>query len=335
MTGSPLNMVRVAGDGVGPELVDVGSRIIEETGLDVRWIDVPAGADAYERYGSTAPEQTLAALRAHRAAIKGPFFTPNGGTIRSANYYIRRRLDLYACVRPLPVVNGAPPVLLVRENVEDLYGAIEWTTGDTAHAVKVATRRGCRRIASYAFELARARGRRTVTVVHKANNLKHTEGMFLEVATDVARAFPEIAMTDMLADTAAATLVLDPGAFDVILTSNTIGDILSGVGAAVAGGPGMVGSLNSGERLHVAEAGHGHAGDLAGLDRVNPIAFVESVALLLGALGLAREAHYVAEAVARLRDDGPRTLDLGGHARTSDVTEHLCRHITELRAAHA
>jgi isocitrate dehydrogenase (NAD+) len=331
-SAEPLTVVRIAGDGVGPELVAAGSQVVEETGLDVCWVDLPAGAGAYERHGSTAPAQTLAAIRAHGAAIKGPVYTPSGGTVRSANYYLRRELDLYACLRPLPVLPDTPPVLLVRENVEDLYGAIEWMAGDAAHAVKVATRAGCERIARYAFELAQREGRRTVTLVHKANNLKVTEGLFLAVTTEVAREYPAVRLTDMLMDTAAATLVLSPGTFDVVLTSNTFGDILSGVGAAVAGSLGLVGSLNSGDGIHVAEAGHGDAGQLAGLDRVNPIAFFEGVALLLQALGRSTEAGCVARALAQQRQAGPSTLDMGGTARTSDVTRQVCELIAADRA---
>jgi isocitrate dehydrogenase (NAD+) len=325
-------LVRIPGDGVGPELVAAGSRVIEMTGLPVAWTDADAGAGALERHGASVPAATMDALRSCRAAIKGPFATPSGGQIRSANYYIRRELDLYACLRPLPVVADAPPVLLVRENVEDLYGAIEWMAGDdVAQAVKVATRRGCERIARYAFELARRCGRRTVTVVHKANNLKLTEGMFLDTATAVARGYPGIELADLLADTAAATLILAPQTLDVVLTSNTIGDILSSVGAAVAGSLGLVGSLNSGDSLHVAEAGHGDAGHLAGRDRVNPVAFIDGIALLLGDIGYPREAAWVQQALAEQRRTGPATLDLGGQAGTSEVTAYLCDLITSYR----
>jgi isocitrate dehydrogenase (NAD+) len=328
-----LALVRIAGDGVGPELVAAGSRVIEVVGLPVRWTDADAGAGALERHGVSVPAATMDALRSCRAAIKGPFATPSGGQIRSANYYIRRELDLYACLRPLPVVADAPPVLLVRENVEDLYGAIEWMAGDdVAQAVKVATRRGCERIARYAFELTRRCGRRTVTVVHKANNLKLTEGMFLDTAVEVARGYPDIELTDLLADTAAATLVLAPETLDVVLTSNTIGDILSSVGAAVAGSLGLVGSLNSGHGIHVAEAGHGDAGYLAGLDRVNPVAFFEGIALLLGEIGYPSEAAWVGQALAEQRRSGPSTLDMGGEAGTSEVAAYVCDLIESYRS---
>jgi isocitrate dehydrogenase (NAD+) len=327
-----LTLVRITGDGVGPELVAAGSRVIERTGLPVEWIDADAGAGALERHGASVPAATMEALRSCRAAIKGPFATPSGGRIRSANYYIRRELDLYACLRPLPVVAGAPPVLLVRENVEDLYGAIEWMAGDdVAQAVKVATRRGCERIARYSFELARRCGRRTVTVVHKANNLKLTEGMFLDTTAAVARGYPDIELADLLADTAAATLVLAPETLDVVLASNTIGDILSSVGAAAAGSLGLVGSLNSGDSIHIAEAGHGDVSRLAGQDRVNPVAFLDGIALLLREIGYPCEAAWVSQALGEQRRTGPATLDLGGQAATSEVTAYICDLIESYR----
>ncbi|MGW7824489.1 isocitrate/isopropylmalate family dehydrogenase [Streptomyces puniciscabiei] len=320
-----LTVVRIAGDGVGPELVAAGSTVIEALGVPVRWVDAVAGFNAIEEHGTTAPESTIAALRAHRLALKGPFHTPSGGTIRSANHYLRRALDLYAALRPLPVLPGRPPVLLVRENLEDLYAAVEWMPApDVAQAVKTATRGGCVRITRYAFELARKEKRRRVTLVHKANNLKLTEGMFLSVAREVAREYPDIEFTDMLSDTAASTLVLDPGAFDVIVTSHTIGDILSNLGAALAGSLGLVGSLDSSGDVHVAEASHGSADELAGKDQVNPVAFLRGVVLLLGAIGLADERKRLEQALDQWSQSGARTVDLGGAATTSEVVDTIC-----------
>jgi isocitrate dehydrogenase (NAD+) len=319
-----LTMVRIAGDGVGPELVHAGSRLIAATGLDVDWVDMPAGMAAHTATGHTAPPETIAAVRRHGAAIKGPFTTPSGGTVRSANHYLRGELDLYACVRPLPI-DPDRPILLVRENVEDMYAAVEWWAAPgVAQGIKTATRPGCERIAETAFTLAERHGRGRVTLVHKANNLKLTEGLFLDVAGEVASRHPAIEFTDMLADTACSTMVLDPGAFDVILTSNTIGDLLSNLGAAVAGSLGLVGSLNSGSGVHIAEAAHGSAAELAGRDRVNPVAFFTSIALLLSALGEQDRAAAVEDALTRVREQRISTLDLGGTASTTEVTGAVC-----------
>jgi isocitrate dehydrogenase (NAD+) len=323
-----ITIVRIAGDGVGAELVAAGSRLVESSGIKVDWVDAEAGYGAYERHGHPVPPRTLALIREHGAAIKGPFHTPNGGSVRSANHYLRRDLDLYACLRPLPYAQDREPVLLVRENVEDLYGAIEWQpTPHVAQAVKVATRSGCERIARFAVAVARTHGRSKITAVHKANNLKLTEGMFLEIAESIVRQEPGLEFDEILADTAAANLVLAPECFDVLLTSNTFGDLLSSVGAAASGSVGLVGSLNSGDGRHIAEAAHGDAADLAGQDRVNPLAFFASIQLLLGALGFEREAHVVDVALREVRSHGPATLDLGGTARTSHVTKWVCDHV--------
>lgn len=317
-------VVRIDGDGVGPELVAAGTRVVAAAGVAVEWVDMPAGLGAYERFGATAPDTTIDAVRRCGAAIKGPFATPSGGTIRSANHYLRRGLDLYACLRILPIDPGRP-VVLVRENVEDMYAAIEWWAApDVAQAVKVATRDGCRRIAEFAFGFAARHRRGRVTLVHKANNLKLTEGLFLDVAAEVAGGYPGVAFDDMLADTACSTMVLEPDRFDVILTSNTFGDLLSNLGAAVAGSVGLVGSLNSGNGIHVGEAAHGDVGDLAGHDRVNPIAFLDGVRLLLDALGEVKPAAAVDGAIREVRRDGVTTLDLGGAASTTEVTDAIC-----------
>ena len=321
---TPRQLVRIGGDGVGPELVASGVRVLAAAGVSVEWVDMPAGLGAYHRLGATAPPETIEAVRRCGAAIKGPFATPNGGTIRSANHYLRRELDLYACLRPLPI-DVDRPVLLVRENVEDMYAAIEWWAGPgVAQAVKVAPRPGCERIARFAFDLAVRQRRGRVTLVHKANNLKLTEGLFLEAAAGIAGEYPDVEFDDMLADTAFSTMVLDPGRFEVVLTSNTIGDLMSNVGAALAGSLGLVGSLNSGYGVHIGEAAHGDAAQLAGRDQVNPIAFLDGVRLLADALGWSAPASAIDEAIRRTRRDGLSTLDLGGTASTTDITEQIC-----------
>lgn len=319
-----ISIVRITGDGVGPELVDAGTRLLAAVGLTINWIDARAGMAVYAERGTTVPPETIEAIRSCKAVIKGPFTTPSGGTIRSANYYLRRDLDLYACLRPIPV-DPAHPILLVRENVEDLYPALEWKpSADVAWAIKTATTEGSRRIVRYGFDLARRESRKKLTLVHKANNLKLTEGMFLDVARDIAREYPDVTFDEMLADTACSSMVLDPSYFDVIVTSNTFGDLLSSVGAAVAGSVGLVGSLNSGHGIYVAEAAHGDAVHLAGHDQVNPLAFLDSVRLLLEALGCARPARAIDSALQETRRSGPRTLDLGGAARTSEIVAYVC-----------
>jgi isocitrate dehydrogenase (NAD+) len=296
----------------------------------VRWLKAQAGERALALYGHVAPDETLEALRAVGLALKGPFRTPNGGTRRSPNHRIRRALDLYANLRPLPISAAPRPVLLVRENVEDLYGAIEWSPAPgVAEASKIATEHGCGRISRFAFELARRERRDKVTVVHKANNLKLTEGMFLRVAQEVARDYPEIVCDDLLVDSAASELILHPESFDVLLTSNTFGDILSNVGAALAGSIGLVPSLNLGVQIAIAEASHGDAETLAGTGRVNPIAMIRAAAMLLSHIGLAEAATKMDDAVTAVLAADVRTLDLGGSATTREVTEEVIARMDE------
>jgi isocitrate dehydrogenase (NAD+) len=319
-----LTLVRIDGDGVGPEIIDSAARVVEAAVPGVEWVEALAGERALVSYGHVAPDETLEALKTVGVALKGPFNTPSGGSRRSPNHRLRRELDLYANLRPLPIPTAPKPVLLVRENVEDLYAAIEWSPAPgVAEATKIATERGCARISRFAFELAQREQRAKVTVVHKANNLKLTEGMFLDVAREVAQDHPAIACDDLLVDTAASELILHPESFDVILTSNTFGDILSNVGAAVAGSLGLVASLNVGADVAIAEASHGDAGQLAGADRVNPIAMIRSAALLLAHVGLHDAAVRIDEAVTDVLAADIRTLDLGGSATTHEVTDEV------------
>jgi isocitrate dehydrogenase (NAD+) len=327
-----MQAVLIEGDGVGPEVVRAAVAAVEATGVDVEWEEAPAGWSAYERYGHPAPASTLDAVRRAGAALKGPFYTPSGGAVRSANFYFRHDLDLYACVRPIESLDGAVDVLLVRENVEDLYGAVEWTAAPgVAHAVKIATRRGSRRIAEFAFELAARRGRERVTVVHKANNLKLTEGLFLETARAAAAAYPQIELDDLLADAAAAELVSSPQTFDVILTSNSFGDLLANVGAAVVGSLGVVPSLNQSSDCVVVEPGHGSADELAGTGRANPLATIAAAGMMLERFSYTREAEALHAGVRAVRAEGLVTPDLGGDATTAEVATEVCRRIARFR----
>jgi isocitrate dehydrogenase (NAD+) len=324
MTNEQLTLVRIDGDGVGPEIIDSAARVVEAAVPGVGWVEAHAGERALASHGHVAPDETLEALKTVGIALKGPFHTPSGGSRRSPNHRLRLELDLYANLRPLPIPAAPKPVLLVRENVEDLYAAIEWSPAPgVTEASKIATEQGCARISRFAFDLAQREQREKITVVHKANNLKLTEGMFLRVALEVAQEYPNIACDDLLVDSAASELILHPGAFDVILTSNTFGDILSNVGAAVAGSLGLVPSLNLGATVAIAEASHGDAGQLAGTDRVNPIAMIRAAALLLAHIGRHEAAVRIEDAVTEVLAADVRTLDLGGSATTHEVTDEV------------
>jgi isocitrate dehydrogenase (NAD+) len=317
--------VLIEGDGIGAEVIGAAVRVVQATGVVLDWEERPAGMACAERHGHPAPAATLEAIRRHGAALKGPFSTESGRGHRSANHYLRRDLGLYACLRPIVDPDRGVDILLVRENVEDHYAAIEWmATPDVAQAVKVASRAGCERVARFALALAERRGRRRVTVVHKANNLKLTEGLFLDVALWLAAEHPSLLVDDLLADTAAAELVLRPHELDVVLTSNTFGDLLANVGAAVIGGLGLVASGNYGDGgLVVTEPGHGSAPELAGTGRANPLAAIRAAGMLLDALGHPAEAAAVEAAAMRARSGGLVTADLGGRASTAEVAEEV------------
>jgi isocitrate dehydrogenase (NAD+) len=321
-----IQAVLIEGDGIGPEIIRAAVAVLSSTGISMEWDVRPAGLKSLEKYGELVPAETLQAIRHHGAALKGPFSTPSGGSQRSANWYIRRDLDLYACVRPIQAQDRDVDILLVRENTEDLYGAVEWmATPEVAHAVKVASRAGCERIARFAMDLAAKEKRRKVTAIHKANNLKLTEGMFLHIARDVAANYPMIEFDDMLIDTASATLVSKPDLFDVMLTSNTFGDILSSVGAAIVGGPGPVPSANFGTNIVVTEAAHGSAPTLTGTQRANPLAMIAAGAILLDAVGFPQEADAIRRAIRTVRENGIVTPDLGGTATTDAVAAEVAR----------
>jgi isocitrate dehydrogenase (NAD+) len=319
-----LRIVVVLGDGVGPEIVSGAVEVVEASGVAVSWEEAIAGEQALVRCGEAAPGATLRAIRSAGAALKGPFHTPSGGARFSPNIRFRHELKLFANLRVIPLPGLPRPLLLVRENLEDLYAAVEWSPAPgVAKAVKLATVKGCERIAHRAFAWAGREQRRRVTVVHKANNLKLTEGMFLRVVREVAAEYAQIEFRDLLVDAAATELILHPEELDVILTSNTYGDILSGVGVALAGSPGLVASLNRGDEVIVGEAAHGDAVELVGTGRVNPVAMVRSAALLMRECGYENVYSRIEAAIVEATRRGATTPDLGGSATTREVIAEL------------
>ncbi|MDP9164572.1 MAG: isocitrate/isopropylmalate family dehydrogenase [Actinomycetota bacterium] len=302
--------------------------VLEATAVDVELLFREAGHACYERTGHVVPPGVVEDIRTAGFALKGPFYTPSGTGHRSANFYLRRALDLYACVRPFDYTQLSAEVVLVRENTEDMYAGIEWTLADgTAHALRTITPSGSERIARYAFETARAMGADRVTTVHKANNLKLSDGLFLSTAERVAKEYPEVRHNDMLVDAAAGCLVSDPSVFQVILTTNTFGDILSNVGAAASGSLGTAPTLNVGTDAVIAEGTHGSADSLQGLGKANPSAFVEALGMLLRERGLA-EGQSVIDACRYVRRHGPRTPDLNGKASTAEVADALVAQVS-------
>lgn len=328
---APVRLARIGGDGIGPEVVEAAVRVVDAAcGDRIEWVEAEMGWRTFERTGRALPEATLEILEGCAGALFGAVSSPSHAVAgyRSPIVELRRRLDLYANVRPLS--SGAVDAVVVRENTEGLYAGRErWEReGEVAIAERVISRRATERIVRFAFELARSRARRRgrparLTVVHKANVLRLSDGLFRETALDVAAGFPEIELEEQLVDSMVYRLILEPERYDVIVAPNLYGDILSDAGAALVGGLGVVGSANCGERFCLAEPVHGSAPDIAGRGIANPIAAVSAAALLLDRMGLCDAAARVEEALAKHRAAGPRTPDRGGNATSEEAVADL------------
>ncbi len=295
----------IPGDGTGPELIEATRRVLEATGVAFDWDVQEAGADVMDKYGTPLPDQVLDSIRANRVALKGPITTPVGSGFRSVNVAIRQALDLYANLRPARWMPGirAPyenvDLVVVRENTEGLYAGIEHQVipGEAGESIRIITRRGSERIVRFAFEYARANGRRRVTAVHKANILKVTGGLFLQVARRVAADYPDIEFNDRIVDNMCMQLVQRPHEYDVLVCPNLFGDIVSDLCSGLVGGLGVAPGANIGADLAVFEPVHGSAPKYAGQNKVNPTATILSGALMLRHLGEIEAAEGVEAAV--------------------------------------
>lgn len=323
----------IRGDGIGPEIMNATLRVLDElkTGLNYEFVD--AGMAAQERCGELLPQATMESIARHRVALKGPLTTPIGGGFSSLNVELRKRFDLYANVRPAITIPGTKArydgidLITVRENTEGAYGSEGQTLsedGDTAHSQIKVTRRGSERIVRYAFELARRQGRKKITVVHKANIMKTTSGLFLKVAREVAAEYPEIPCNEMIVDNCCMQLVMNPQQFDVIVTTNLFGDIISDLCAGLVGGLGLAPGANIGTEAAIFEAVHGSAPDIAGKGVANPCALLLAACQLLGHLGLEDQAQRVRAAIRDVLARKDRvTPDLGGNGSTDSFADAL------------
>lgn len=323
------------GDGIGPEIMAAAKTAIAATGVIIDWVDLEVGAGVVESCGSPLPEPVIDSVREIKVALKGPVTTPIGSGFRSVNVGLRTALDLYASLRPAFSLPGIPSryegvdLVVVRENTEDLYAGIERMAGpDTAESVKVITRKGSERISRFAFEYAMREGRRKVTVVHKANIMKLSDGLFLQTAREVAGDYPSIECEDRIVDNMCMQLVQRPECYDVLLCPNLYGDILSDLCAGLVGGLGLAPGANIGESVAVFEPVHGSAPDIAGLDKANPAALMLSAVLMLGHLGESEAARTLLEAVRVVVAAGRRvTFDLGGTSGTRDMGEAVAEEV--------
>lgn len=327
----------IRGDGIGPEIVDSVLRVLDALKLGLKYEFVEAGMAAQQSVGELLPQATLDAISRHKVALKGPLTTPIGGGFSSLNVELRKHFDLYANVRPAITFPGTKAryenidIITVRENTEGAYGSEGQTlSADGEHAQSLIrnSRRGCERIVRYAFELARKQRRRKVTAVHKANIMKTTSGIFLKAARDVSREYADIAFNEMIVDNTCMQLVMNPHQFDVIVTTNLFGDIISDLCAGLVGGLGLAPGANIGTDVAIFEAVHGSAPDIAGKGVANPCALLLGAAQMLSHLGHEDEAIKVREAIrATLAAQDRLTPDLGGSGTTSTFTDALIEHI--------
>jgi isocitrate dehydrogenase (NAD+) len=323
----------IPGDGIGPEIIAATVRTIEATGVDIEWETHIIGAQALEKYGTTIPDSTIESIKRNKVALKGPLGTPIGKGFTSVNVGLRKALDLYANVRPikaLPNVECRYPELdlvIMRENTEDLYAGLEHVVvPGVVESIKIITEKASTRIAKYAFEYARINGRKKVTAMHKANIMKLSDGLFLECYYNVAKNFTEIPADDKIIDNACMQLVMRPEQFDVLVTENLYGDIVSDLCAGLIGGLGLAPGANIGEQGAVFEAVHGSAPDIAGQGIANPTAVMLSGVMMLRHLGEPDAGKRMEDAIMEVFADGEfRTKDLGGTSKTDEFANAIIK----------
>jgi len=321
----------IPGDGIGPEVAAATRQVLDASGVRIEWEVREAGAAVAEARGTTLPDDVLESIRRNKVALKGPIGTPIGKGFRSVNVTLRQALDLYANVRPIRSLPGVEPrfegtdIVIVRENTEDLYAGLElMIMPGVAQSIKLITEKACTRICEYAFDYAERMNRKRVSVVHKANIMKLSDGLLLEAFRKVAQRYPRIEPYEIIVDACAMTMVKNANRLDVIVTENLYGDILSDLGAGLVGGLGIVPGANIGRDCAVFEAVHGSAPDIAGQGIANPTALIQSGVMMLHHLGEHAAAARIERGLIKTFERGIRTIDLGGTARTDEFTRALC-----------
>lgn len=321
------------GDGIGPDIMAATKKILAATNVPIEWEEYIAGEFAIAEYGTPLPEHVLESIRRNKIALKGPLTTPVGTGFRSINVALRMKFDLFANIRPSRTYKGIVSrfdnidLVMIRENTEDLYSGVEHMVGeDAAESIKIITRKGSERICRFAFEYALKNNRRKVTAIHKANILKCTDGLFLEVFYQVAKDYPQIESEDRIVDNMCMQMVQKPELYDVLVAPNLYGDIVSDLCAGLVGGLGVVPGANIGHEMAIFEPVHGSAPKYAGLDRANPTALILSAVMMLRYLGEFSEADRVENALAAVIKEGKVvTPDLGGNARGMEMAEEIIR----------
>jgi isocitrate dehydrogenase (NAD+) len=325
----------IPGDGIGPEITESVERVIDAAGVNIEWDRQLAGIPAVQEYGISVPDQLIDSIRTNKVALKGPLTTLVGKGFRSANVSLRKKLDLYSNLRPVKSIGGVPSrfdkvdLIIVRENTEDLYSGIEnLISPGVTQAIKIVTEKASNKIAHFTFEYARENNRKKITLVHKANIMKISDGLFLDSFEEVAKEYPDIEAEDKIVDALCMNLVMDPTKFDVLLLGNMFGDIVSDLAAGLVGGLGVVPGANIGEEYAVFEAVHGSAPDIAGKNLANPCALIFSALLMLRHLGEEDAADKIWKSVVvTLAMGNNLTRDLGGKASTTEFTDELVKEI--------
>jgi len=328
----------IRGDGIGPEIMDATLHVLDAMNLGLSYEFVEAGMAALEKHGELLPASTVDAIRRHRIALKSPLTTPVGEGFSSINVELRKRFDLYANVRPAISFPNTKSryqnidLITVRENTEGAYigeGQAVTADGETATLTQRVTRKGSERIVRYAFDLARKVGRKKVTVLHKANILKSTSGLFLKTAREVALQYPDIQCNEMIIDNACMQLVMKPEQFDVLVTTNLFGDIISDLCAGLVGGLGLAPGANIGTEAAIFEAVHGSAPDIAGKGIANPCALLLGAAQMLDHLGMPERGNALRKAIRDAMDaKDSLTPDLGGEGNTMGFAKAIAARVT-------
>ena len=324
-----MKITLIKGDGIGPEITEVMKKVVDALEIDIEFEEINAGLSVFEKEGVYIPQRLFDSIEKNKIAIKGPITTPIGHGFRSINVELRKKFDLFANIRPIKAPGplelkfDGVDMVIFRENTEDLYAGIEkQISPDEAHSIKVITRDKSQRIIKKAFDFARENGRKKVSIITKANIMKLSDGLFLEVGRDIAKAYPDIEFEELLVDNTAMQMVMNPGRFDVIVTENLYGDILSDLGAGLVGGLGLMPGVNKGKDIAIYESIHGSAPDIAGKNLANPIAMLLTMCLMLDDIGYKDQAEKVRFSIYKcLSDKKNYTRDLGGTNTTSGICE--------------
>ncbi len=328
----------IPGDGIGPEITKAVTKILEHCGVEIEWDVVEAGLTAFEKYRDPLPQNVLDSLDTNKVALKGPLTTPIGRSFRSVNVALRKEFELYVNQRPTKTFKGIPTLyfdhidmIIFRENLEEFYSGIEHyidSSRSAAETIGITTRRGSERIVKFAFEYARKHKRKKITLVHKANILKFTSGLFLDVGEEVAKNYPDIQFDNRIVDNMAMQMVMNPYQFDCVVTSNLFGDILSDLASGLVGGLGMAPGANIGDGVAIFEAVHGSAPDIAGMNIANPSAQLLAAVMMLDYLDEAEAGKRIEKALAAVIEKGDfvtKDINKNKYVGTAEFADAVCK----------